>query len=198
MNYTRFRRPAALLLLTVGIVCAAAVVAGIEAGDEGGLVLLTELQAHMVPLGWLAVAALTGATLLGLARSPLRLPLVTALLVLGVPMMLLASFVSATFGSSNTQEKTEPAPGRDDRWLVVERDSILLDPVWHVYVVQGNRPLERRWSVGSFGGRSDAHALRETVWTSPDRIRMTTEEGAVHEVTVAAGGRPDRTVDAGW
>ncbi|WP_405941383.1 hypothetical protein [Streptomyces sp. NBC_00207] len=196
MNDTRYRRPAAFLLLTVGTVCAAAVVAGIEAGDEGGLVLLTELQAHIVPLGWLAVAALTGATLLGLARSPLRLPLVTALLVVGVPMMLLASFVSATFGASIAQEKTEPAPGRGARRLVVERDRDL-DPVWHVYVVQGNRPLERRWSVGSFGGRSDAHALRETVWTAPDRIRMTTREGAVHEVTVTPGGRPDRVVSAG-
>ncbi|WP_327412923.1 hypothetical protein [Streptomyces sp. NBC_01233] len=197
MNHTRYRRPSALLLLTVGIACAAAVVAGIESGEEGGLVLLTDLHEYLVPLGWLAVATLTGAVLLGLARSPLRLPLVTALLVVGVPMMLLAGFVSATFGASSTEETTEPAPGRGDRRLVVERDSSLLDPVWHVYVQQGSRLLERRWRVGSFNGDSDANALRETVWTSPDRIRMTTEEGAVHEVTVTPGGRPDRVVSVG-
>ncbi|WP_404961048.1 hypothetical protein [Streptomyces sp. 147326] len=189
MNHTRYRRPAALLLLTLGIVCAAAVVAWVASGDEGGLVLLTELYAHIVPLGWLALAALTGAALLGLARSALRLPLVTALLVVGVPLMLLAGFVSVTFGRPSAQEKTEPAPGRGDRRLVVERDSTLLDPVWHVYVQQGRRPVERRWSVGFFDGDSDANALRETVWTSPDRIRMTTREGAVHEVTIAPGGR---------
>ncbi|MEU9083248.1 hypothetical protein [Streptomyces sp. NPDC048357] len=197
MDHTRFRRPVALLLLAVGIVCAAAVVAGLASGDEGGLVLLTELHGYAVPLGWLAVTSLTGAGLLGLAGSPLRLPLVTALLVVGVPMMLLVGF-SAVLGGTSVHEKTEPAPGRGDRRLVVERDGSGLDPVWHVYVQQGDRPLERRWSVSSFGGRSDAHALRETVWTSPDRIRMTTREGAVHEVTIAPGGRPDRVVSAGW
>ncbi|MFD9369511.1 hypothetical protein ACFWA6_17725 [Streptomyces sp. NPDC060020] len=105
--------------------------------------------------------------------------------------------VSGVFGGASVREKNEPAPGGGHRRLVVERDGSGLDPVWHVYVQQGDRPLERRWSVGSFGGRSDAHALREAVWTSPDRIRMTTQEGAVHEVSIAPGGRPDRVVSAG-
>ncbi|MFD7559786.1 hypothetical protein ACFV9E_35350 [Streptomyces sp. NPDC059835] len=40
--------------------------------------------------------------------------------------------------------------------------------------------------------------LREAVWTAPDRIRMTTAEGRVFEVTVAPDGRPDRVAATGW
>ncbi|MFI7356591.1 hypothetical protein ACIBTP_21920 [Streptomyces avidinii] len=67
-----------------------------------------------------------------------------------------------------------------------------------VYVHQGGRPGGRRWAVGSFNGDVTGNDLREAVWTAPDRIRLTTSGGAVHEVTVAAAGRPDRTVSAGW
>ncbi|MEV7443725.1 hypothetical protein AB0O22_21740 [Streptomyces sp. NPDC091204] len=57
------------------------------------------------------MASLTGAALPGLAGAPLRLPLVTALLVVGVPMMLFAGFVCAVCGGASVREKTEPAPG---------------------------------------------------------------------------------------
>ncbi|MFF3209018.1 hypothetical protein ACFYYB_00015 [Streptomyces sp. NPDC002886] len=89
---------------------------------------------------------------------------------------------------------TESAPGRSDRHLVVVARSGNLDPVWCVYLHQGNPPRERRWTVGCFNGDDEDNSLRETVWAAPDRIRMTTEEGMVHEVTIAPGGRPDRYV----
>ncbi|MEU6759839.1 hypothetical protein, partial [Streptomyces sp. NPDC046685] len=60
------------------------------------------------------------------------------------------------------------------------------------------QPRERRWAVGYFNGDATDNELREAVWTGPDRIRMTTSGGVVHEVTVASGGRPDRIVSAGW
>ncbi|MCX5180381.1 hypothetical protein [Streptomyces virginiae] len=101
--------------------------------------------------------------------------------------MLLGTFVSTVFGGTSREEKTEAAPGRDDRRLIVERGGFL-DPVWCVYVHEGSRPLERRWIVGCFNGDSERNELRETVWTAPDRIRMTTSGGAVHEVTLAPGG----------
>ncbi|MEY2229909.1 hypothetical protein [Streptomyces sp. BF23-19] len=66
-----------------------------------------------------------------------------------------------------------------------------------MYVDQGSRPWERRWGVGYFNGDSDDNELREAVWTAPDRIRLTTSGGVVHEVTVAADGRPDRVVSVG-
>ncbi|MFJ1551557.1 hypothetical protein [Streptomyces sp. NPDC088246] len=73
MNFTRYRRPSAFLL-TMAVALGAVAVAGLESGDEGALVLL---------LGWLALAAMTGAVLLGLTKSSLRVPLVTTLLVIG-------------------------------------------------------------------------------------------------------------------
>ncbi|MFD4940070.1 hypothetical protein [Streptomyces virginiae] len=196
MNFTRYRKPSAIALLTVGTALAVTAVAGLSWSHEGGLVLLLRVYEHVVLLGWLALAALTGAVLLGMHRSTLRLPLLTTLLICGVPLLLLGTFVSTVFGDTSREEKTEAAPGRDDRRLVVERGGFL-DPVWCVYVHEGSRPLERRWIVGCFNGDSDRNELRETVWTAPDRIRMTTSGGAVHEVTLAPGGRPDRTVSVG-
>ncbi|MEU3074127.1 hypothetical protein [Streptomyces laurentii] len=72
-----------------------------------------------------------------------------------------------------------------------------LDPIWCVGLRQGNPPLERQWAVGCFNGDSEDSSLRETVWTAPDRIRMTTRGGMVHEVTITPGGRPDRSVRVG-
>ncbi|MFB7345096.1 hypothetical protein [Streptomyces hydrogenans] len=197
MNFTRYRRPSAFLLLTVAVVLGAAAVAGLEPGGEGALVLLLELQKYVLLLGWLALAALTGALLLGLTKSSLRVPLVIGLLVIGAPTLLLGGLASAMFGGSDEEVKTESAPGRSDRQLVVVERGGSLDPVWCVYVRQGSRPLERRWSVGCFNGDSEDNALSETVWATPDRIRMTTEGGAVHEVAIAPGGRPDRVVSVG-
>ncbi|MEU7602199.1 hypothetical protein [Streptomyces sp. NPDC041003] len=51
---------------------------------------------------------------------------------------------------------------------------------------------------GERNGDATDNELREAVWAGPDRIRMTTSGGEVFEVTVAAGGRPDRVVSAGW
>ncbi|MFB7373893.1 hypothetical protein ACFC0D_29035 [Streptomyces sp. NPDC056222] len=197
MNFRRYRRPSAFLLLAVGVVLGAVALAGLESGGEGALVLLVGLREYVLVLGWLALAAATGAVLLGLAESSLRVPLVTMLLVVGVPTLLIGGWVSSVFGGSDEEVKAESAPGRNDRRLVVVARHGFLDPVWCVYVHQGSHLLERRWSVGCFNGDDEDNELRETVWTAADRIRMTTEGGAVHEVTVAPGGRPDWVVSVG-
>ncbi|MGW5852727.1 hypothetical protein ACWFQ8_33270 [Streptomyces sp. NPDC055254] len=198
MNFTRYRKPLAFLLLAVAAIFGVAAVVGFEAGGEGELILLLRLREYVLLLGFLALAALIGAVLLGLAESSLRMPLLIALLVIGVPTLLVGGFVSTAFGGSDEALKTEAAPGRVDRRLVVvSRSTFSIDPVWCVYVDQGDPPLERRWSVGCFNGDSEENALADTVWTAPDRIRMTTEGGAVHEVTIALRGRPDRVVSVG-
>ncbi|WP_030545594.1 hypothetical protein [Streptomyces exfoliatus] len=193
MNFTRYRRPSAFLLLTVAVVLGVAAVAGLESGDEGALILLLRLREHVLLLGWLTLGALTGAVLLGLAKASLRVPLAAMLLVIGVPTLLIGGWASA-FGGSDETVKTESAPRRGDRQLVVMARSGILDPVWCVYVHQGNPPMERRWTVGCFNGDSAANALSDTAWTAPDRIRMTTEGGVDHYVTIAPDGRPDRIV----
>ncbi|MFD3571403.1 hypothetical protein [Streptomyces sp. NPDC058667] len=198
MNYTGYRRPSAFLLLTVAAALGAVAVTALEAEDEGALVLLIGIREHVLLLGWLTLAALTGAVFLGLPKSSLlRTPLVTMLLVIGAPTLLLGGLASAMFGSSDDGVKTESAPGSSDRQLVVVERGGSLDPVWCVYVHQGSPPLERRWSIGCFDGDSEDNALSETVWTAPDRVRMTTEGGAVHELTIAPDGRPDRVISVG-
>ncbi|MFF8380138.1 hypothetical protein ACF07V_28855 [Streptomyces sp. NPDC015661] len=156
------------------------------------------IREYVLSLGRLALAALTGAVLLGLTKSSLRVPLVTTLLVIGASTLLLGGFVSAVFGGSEEEVKTEPAADRGDRRLLVVARSGSLDPVRCVYVDQGKPPLERRWRGGCFNGDSEDNALSETVWAASDRMRMTTRAGAVHEVTIAPNGRPDRVVSVGW
>ncbi|MFG2841383.1 hypothetical protein ACGFYE_41160 [Streptomyces zaomyceticus] len=198
MNHQRFHRPSAILLLTTAIALGATAVAALESEGDGALVLMIGIREHVILLGWLALATLIGAVLLGLPKSSLRTPLVTMLLVIGAPTLLLGGLVSAMFGDSDEQVATESAPGRGDRRLLVVTRSVTLDPAWCVYVEQGNPPLERRWTVGCFNGDAEDNALSKTVWTAPDRIRMTTAGGEVHEVTVAPGGRPDRVLSVGW
>ncbi|MFF8837457.1 hypothetical protein [Streptomyces sp. NPDC015130] len=83
--------------------------------------------------------------------------------------------------------------------MVVDRG--FFDPVWCVYVQQGRPPLERRWTVdcfeSDFENDFDGGVRSEAVWTGPERIRMTTGDGASHEVTIGQDGRPGRIVSAG-
>ncbi|MGW3324887.1 hypothetical protein [Streptomyces virginiae] len=137
MNFTRYRKPSAITLLTVGTALAVTAMAGLSSNQEGGLVLLLRVYEHVVLLGWLAPAALTRAVLLGMHRSTLRLPLLTTLLVCGLPLLLLGTFGSTVFGGTSREEKTEAAPGRDDRRLIVEAKGGFLDPGRCVYVHEG-------------------------------------------------------------
>ncbi|RSS43423.1 hypothetical protein [Streptomyces sp. WAC08241] len=198
MNHKRCRRPSAFLLLTVSVALGATAVAALDSGGEGAPVLLIGIREYVLPLGGLALAALIGAVLLGLPKaSSLRTPLVTMLLVIGAPTLLLGGLASAMSGGPDEEVRTEQAPGRGDRRLLVVARSGSLEPVQCVYADQGNPPRERRWSVGCFNGDSEENALGTTEWTASDRIRMTTRGGAVHEVTLAPDGRPDRVVSVG-
>jgi hypothetical protein len=186
----------ALLLLATAVVLCAAAAVGLASGGEGTLVLLLELREHVVLLGWLALAALTGASLLGLTK--LRAPVAATLIVAGVPLMLLASVVSAILHNPTEQLKSETAPGRPDRRLVVVRMSSSLDPVWCVYIHQGNPPLVRRWTAACFNGDATRNELTNAEWTSPNHIRMTTAEGKTHELLLTPTGRPTQTIKVGW
>ncbi|WP_423832953.1 hypothetical protein [Streptomyces manipurensis] len=198
MDFTRFRRPSAYLLLATAVALGCTVVAAVEAADDGGLVLLRRLDGHLVPLAWLALAALTGAVLLGPPKSPLRVPLAGLVLVFGVPALLLAGFLAAVTDGPEPRVDTEAAaPGRADRRLVVVSVPGYLDPVRCVYIHDGGRLLERSWLARCFNGDAQESGLAEAVWAAGDRVRMTTAGGAVHELTVGPDGRPYRTAGAG-
>ncbi|MFE4588654.1 hypothetical protein [Streptomyces laurentii] len=197
MNFERSRRPLAILLLAVVVAAlGTAAVAAIGARGDGSLVLLLALREHVVLLGWIALVALTGAIWLGLWKSPLLVPVITTTVAVGVFALLLGGFVSMLFGVSLKEVETASAPGRDDRRLVVLLGNNL-DSIWCVRLRQGNPPMERQWDVGCFNDDDLDNGLRETVWTAPDRIRMTTRGGKVHEVSIAPDGRPDRFVRVG-
>ncbi|MFF4422044.1 hypothetical protein ACFY04_14855 [Streptomyces sp. NPDC001549] len=192
------RRTTALALLAVAAaLVAAALTAYLWGGSDGGLVVLGQVRGHVVTMGWVTLAALIGAVLLGARKPATRLALGLPVTILGVMVMSLATLLALLDGGQE-QTRSLKAPGREDRRLVVEEGSAMIDPLWYVYVHQGSWPRERRWAVGHFNGDATDNELREAVWTGPDRIRLTTSGGVVHEVTVGPGGRPDRTVSAGW
>ncbi|MFC9298846.1 hypothetical protein ACFTWH_31075 [Streptomyces sp. NPDC057011] len=193
-----YRRPLAVALLAGAVALVSAALAARRwGGPHGGLVLAHRVGDHTVVMGWLALFALGAAVLLGLRTVASRVAFGTPVLVLGVPLVFLYTVLAELAGGQQQTESHE-APGRADRRLVVERGHAMIDPLWYVYVHEGGWPRERRWAIGYFDGDNPDNELREAVWTGPDRIRMTTTGGAVLEVTVAPGGRPDRTVSAGW
>ncbi|MGZ9929899.1 hypothetical protein ACXNSR_08365 [Streptomyces sp. NC-S4] len=183
--------------LVAGALVAGTLAACIWGGSDGGLVVLGKVRGHFVTMCWLALVAVIGAVLLGARKPATRLAVALPLAVIGVPVLCIATLLAVLTGGE-VRTRDLASPGRDDRRLVIEQERAGIDPVWTVYVHQGSGLLERRWTVGSFNGDAPYYALGETVWTAPDRIRMTTGGGEVHEVTVAPGGRPDRTVSAGW
>ncbi|QES53813.1 hypothetical protein DEJ51_05740 [Streptomyces venezuelae] len=192
-----YRRPLAIALTAgAAVLVAGALIAYRWGGSDGGLVILNEVHAHFVAMGWLALVSLIAAALLGARRPYTRVALTLPVAVLGIPIMTIFTMLSLLAGGQERSESLE-APGREDRRLVVEEGSAMIDPLWFVYVHQGEGLWERRWAVGYFNGDAEDNELREAVWTAPDRIRLTTSGGVVEEVTITADGRPDRTVSAG-
>ncbi|MFJ6051153.1 hypothetical protein [Streptomyces sp. NPDC092307] len=193
-----YRRPLAIALTAVaGALVAGALAAGLWGGSDGGLVVLGKVRGHLVAMGWGALVALIAAALTGLRQPMARIALAVAPAVLGVPVLLIGT-LGALLSDEPKRTQDLAAPGNEGRRLVVERSYAMIDPVWDVYVHEGDGLLERRWAVGTFNGDAPANALGEAVWTGPDTIRMAIGDGTVHEVTLAPGGRPDRTVSAGW
>lgn len=192
-----YRRPLAITLSVVaGVLVAVALVAVRWGGSQGGLVVLNQVRGHVVAMGWVTLVALIAAVLLGVRRPYTRVTLALPVALFGVPLMTIVTLLSLLDGGLRPSQNL-PAPGRDDRRLIVERGSAMIDPLWFVYVHQGNGLQERRWAVGYFNGDATRNELREAVWTGPDRIRLTTSGGEVQEVTVDSDGQPDRTVSAG-
>ncbi|MFJ3965800.1 hypothetical protein [Streptomyces sp. NPDC090036] len=169
-----YRRPLAIALSAVAaVLVAVALVAVRWGGSQGGLVVLHQVRGHVVAMGWVTLVALIAAVVLGVRRPYTRVTLALPVALLGVPLMTIVTLLSLLDGGQE-QSQSLPAPGRDDRRLVVETGSAMIDPLWFVYVHQGSGLQERRWAVGYFNGDSVNNELREAVWTGPDRIRLTT------------------------
>ncbi|MFD0275470.1 hypothetical protein ACFVHB_16420 [Kitasatospora sp. NPDC127111] len=123
------------------------------------------------------------------ARSALGVVVVT-LAVGAVPLW----FLSGVFSDHHRTTRSEAAPGRPDRELVVERGTAGFgpDPLYWVYVDEGSGLTTRRWQVAYVNG--DANGIKELVWTGPDQLRLVTEDGT-HLIHLAEDGRPDHPVN---
>lgn len=171
-----------LLVLAAGVFLAAALVP-LSAEPDGYRLLWVRARQYTVTCTQLALVALSGAALLGLRTLLLRVSAFVTLAVLGLPLLL---SLAQPYDAPETHRAH--APGRDDRRMVVVRGSAGIDPLWIVYVQQGEGLAERRWFVTSFNGDSQTNELVDARWTAPDRIRMTTREGRVVEATIASDG----------
>ncbi|MEU3607499.1 hypothetical protein AB0E83_18955 [Streptomyces sp. NPDC035033] len=192
MSFIRERRRSVFLLLTPAFLLGTAALAGVATGGQGGLILLTWPREQAFLLAGTVLILLAVAVLRGLTKSPLRTALATLLLLLGVP----STWIGGTLGLYDHAErevKTQAAPGRSDRRLVmVQHDDF--DPARCLYVHQDGLLGERRWTVSCFMGEEDG--LRDAVWTSPERIRITVDgtPRESHEVTILPSGQPERVL----
>lgn len=192
MSFIREQRRSVFLLLAVAFLLGAAAAAGVATEGQGGLMLLSWPREQAFLLAGSILILLAAAVLRGLAKSPLRMTLATLLLLLGVPL----TWIAGTFGLFDSDEwevKTQSAPGRGDRRLVmVQYDGF--DPARCLYVHQDGVLGERRWEVGCFMGEEDG--LRDAMWTSPDRVRMTLGgmSRESYEVTIFPSGQPEKVL----
>ncbi|QES51024.1 hypothetical protein DEJ50_27530 [Streptomyces venezuelae] len=188
----RVPRPRLLLagaLLLTGLSLAGWTAAGRLWGGDGGLMALVVAREYQVPSLWLVLASLAGALALGVRSGSVRGAGYVGLSLVTLPVLVLAELTS-----SAPESVRVAAPGRDDRHLLVHRTESGPDPVWLVYVRQGDWPLERRWLVGSFHGDEAYDGLAAAVWDGPGRVRLDTSGGETYLVGVAPSGRPDRRI----
>ncbi|MFI8320716.1 hypothetical protein [Streptomyces sp. NPDC085529] len=192
MSFIRERRRSVFLLLLPAFLLGTAALTGAASESQGGLVLLSWPREQAFLLAGITLILLAAAILRGLVKSPLRTTLATLLLLPGVLM----TWLAATFGLQGNDEwevKTQAAPGRGDRRLVLVQYNGF-DPGRCLYVRQDGPLGERSWQVACAMGEEDG--LRDAMWTSPDRVRMTM--GGIsqdsHEVTIFPGGQPEKVL----
>ncbi|AUY52352.1 hypothetical protein [Streptomyces sp. CB01881] len=171
---------------------AGAAVAGRVNARSGGLLVLREWLDDPLLFGTSALVLLFVALVLGRSHGWFRSALgavVLTLIVGSVPLWLLAG----VFSDDPRTTRTEAAPGRPDRRLVVKEGTAGFgpDPYSYVYVDDGSGLGVRRWQVADI----DRHGIKELAWDGPDQLRLVTGLGRTHLIRIAADGRPSPTVD---
>ncbi|MGW6244428.1 hypothetical protein [Streptomyces roseolus] len=191
MGFIRERRRSVFLLLMLAFLLVTTALAGAATGGQGGLMLMSWAREQVLLLAGMILILLAAVVLCGLAKSPLRTALGTLLLLLGVPSI----WIGGTFllDHDEWEVKTQAAPDRGDRRLVMVQYHDF-DPERCLYVHQDGLLGERRWKVGCFMGEEDG--LRDVMWASPDRVRMTlggTSQES-YEVTISPSGQPEKVL----
>ncbi|MFB7618473.1 hypothetical protein [Kitasatospora sp. NPDC056181] len=171
---------------------AGAAVVGRVNARSGGLLVLREWLDEPLLFGTSALVLLFVALVLGRSHGWFRSALgavVLTLIVGSVPLWLLVG----AFSDDLRTTRTEAAPGRPDRRLVVKEGTSGLgpDPYSYVYVDDGSGLSVRRWQVADI----DRHGIKELVWVGPDQLRLVTGLGRTHLIRIADDGRPSPTVD---
>ncbi|MEV0532005.1 hypothetical protein [Kitasatospora sp. NPDC050463] len=157
---------------------------------SGGLLVVREWLDQPLLFGTWALALLIVALLFSPWPSWVRGGLGCAVVVLGVGTV--PFWILSSDGPRTT--RTEAAPGRPDRVLVVRQDQVGFgpDPLYLVYVDEGSGLATRRWRVTYVG--EDHDYLHEAAWDGPDRLRVATSRGGTRLITILADGRPETTV----
>ncbi|WP_380284478.1 hypothetical protein [Kitasatospora purpeofusca] len=174
---------------------AGAAVLGRANSGSGGFLVLRRWLDHPALFGTLVLALLFVGVLTARWNLWARIVLggVTGTFLLG------AALVWVFFGSLLTDSertiRSEAAPERTDRRLVVEEGYAMIDPYWIVSVDEGSGLGKRRWHLAYVNG--DWHDRPEVTWDAPDRIRLVKEKETVL-IGLAPNGAPDRTVDDGY
>ncbi|MFI5801790.1 hypothetical protein [Streptomyces sp. NPDC051561] len=185
-------------LLGLAVFLAVGTAFGRLAARDGGLLLVAQVFHHPIALPMLIVGVLAGAVHLRFQRPPVRsVAAATAVLASAAGLVLVPFRAFSGLGPEVTS--VQEAPGRSDRRLVVEEDSISIDPVWRVYVDEGSGTSQRRWRVGRLHGDDPNDGLTEASWADPGTVLVVTGDGRHHLVPLTPDdGRPARTLSRGY
>ncbi|MER5354171.1 hypothetical protein ABT093_28030 [Kitasatospora sp. NPDC002551] len=182
--------------LGIAAALAGAAVLGRANRASGGLLVLREWLDHPALFGTLVLALLFVGVLASNWRPWARFAVdgVIGLMLLGAVLLWVFLGPLLTGGDERTI-RSEAAPERSDRRLVVEEGYALIDPYWIVSVDEGSGPGTRRWHLAYVNG--DWQGMPEVGWDGPDRIRLVKEKETVL-IGLGPDGAPDRTVDDGY
>ncbi|MFD5106163.1 hypothetical protein ACPCSP_08780 [Streptomyces cinereoruber] len=189
--------PRAMTLAAGCLVLAAA--AGRWAGQDGGLLWVARLLHHPYAFAVSTGALLTAALIVAVRNLAVR---ILAGVAFGLVLVMTFPLFFLLFLDRPREASDTAAPGRDDRSLVIVEGSAMIDPLWWVYVDEGQGPLTRRWQVSHINGDAES-ALIDATWEGPDRVRLVTSgpEDATEQVHLIdldpETGRPSRTVTRG-
>ncbi|CAM5461871.1 hypothetical protein GCM10010329_32530 [Streptomyces spiroverticillatus] len=191
------RRRHTWLLTGAAALLALLLAAGVQAGQDGGLLWVARAFDHPLVITLAILGLLERAAYVGLNHPVARALAIALGLLTGLITLVSVTYV-LVMGLWSTTVSSENAPGRTDRRVVVESVPGILDPLWEAYVFEGAGPFQRHWKLGFFNGDDPDNELTDATWSGPSQVRIVTGDGHAHLIDLdPESGRPTRPLNRG-
>jgi hypothetical protein len=165
--------------------------------NPGGFVWVERLLHHPVVFGLtgsvLLIKASTGRTP-GLVRS-LVVAAAVLVSVAAVGLLVVLDMMGPMRGAGGAQV---PAPAGAPYRALIREGSLMVDPVWVIWIRQDRGLLSREWRVGCLNGDDPADSYEGLTWVSASELRVRIGDGRQLPLRVVpSSGQPSGHIDTG-